>query len=62
VNTVDNDEALYFIEEKQLMGLGIGIVDVHLLASAIMINIPLWTNDKRLREIAKRLDILYKIS
>jgi predicted nucleic acid-binding protein len=62
VDTVGDDEILYFIEEKQLMGSGIGIVDVHLLASAIMTNIPLWTNDKRLKEIAKRLDILYKIS
>jgi len=44
------------------MGLGIGIVDVHLLASAIMTNIPLWTTDRRLKEVAKRLDILYKIS
>ena len=62
VNTVSDDEILYFIEEKQLMGLGIGIVDVHLLASAIMTNIPLWTADRRLKEVAKRLDILYKIS
>jgi len=62
VNTVSDDEILYFIEEKQLMGLGIGIVDVHLLASAIITNIPLWTTDRRLKEVAKRLNILYKIS
>lgn len=62
VNTVSDDEILYFIEEKRLMGLGIGIVDVHLLASAIMTNIPLWTTDRRLKEVAKRLDILYRIS
>jgi len=62
VNTVSDDEILYFIEEKRLMGLGIGIVDVHLLASAIMTNIPLWTTDRRLKEVAKRLNTLYKIS
>ena len=62
MNTVSDDEILYFIEEKQLMGLGIGIVDVHLLASAIITNIPLWTTDRRLKEVAKRLNILYKIS
>jgi predicted nucleic acid-binding protein len=62
VNTIGNDEALYFIEEKRLMGLGIGIVDVHLLASAIMTNTPLWTSDRRLKEVARRLDILYKIT
>lgn len=61
VNTISNDEALYFIEEKRLTGLGIGIVDVHLLASAIITNTPLWTADRRLKEVARRLDILYKI-
>jgi predicted nucleic acid-binding protein len=60
VTTISNDEALYFIEEKRLMGLGIGIVDVHLLASAIITNTPLWTNDRRLKEVARKLDILYK--
>ena len=62
VNTVSDDEILYFIEEKQLIGLGIGIVDVHLLASAIITNIPLWTTERRLKEVAKKLNILYKIS
>ncbi|MDA2918848.1 PIN domain-containing protein [Desulfobacterota bacterium AH_259_B03_O07] len=62
VNTVSNDEILYFIEEKRLMGLGIGIVDVHLLASAKMTNTPLWTTDGRLKELAKRLDILYRMT
>lgn len=60
VTAISNDEALYFIEEKRLMGLGIGIVDVHLLASAIITNTPLWTNDRRLKEVARKLDILYK--
>jgi predicted nucleic acid-binding protein len=62
VNTISNDEALYFIEEKHLMGLGIGIVDVHLLASAIMTNTPLWTSDRQLKEVGRRLDILYKMT
>ncbi|MGB7292175.1 MAG: PIN domain-containing protein [Thermodesulfobacteriota bacterium] len=61
VTTISNDEALYFIEEKRLMGLGIGIVDVHLLASAIISNTPLWTADRRLREVAQRLDIFYEM-
>jgi predicted nucleic acid-binding protein len=62
VNTISNDEALYFIEEKHLMGLGIGIVDVHLLASAIITNTPLWSSDMRLREVAKRLGTLYQMT
>ena len=62
VNTVSDDEIIYFIEEKQLMGLGTGIVDMHLLASSIMTNTPLWTNDTRLKEVARKLNILYNIS
>ncbi len=62
VNTVTNDEAIFLIEEKHLMGLGIGIVDVHLLASAIMTITPLWTTDRRLKEVAKTLNILYKMT
>ena len=48
VNTVSSDEILYFIEVKRVMRLGIGLVDVPLLASAIMTNSPLWTIDSRL--------------
>ncbi len=57
---VNHDEILYFIEERRLMGLGIGIVDIHLLASAIISNFPLWTIDKRLRVVAKQLDVHYE--
>jgi hypothetical protein len=42
------------------MGLGIGIVDVHLLASAMITNTALWTSDIPLRDVAMKLDILYK--
>lgn len=56
---VDHREVLYFIEERHLMGLGIGIVDVHLLASAIISGIPLWTLDKRLKMTAKHLGTHY---
>ncbi len=59
---VDHNEILYFIEEQYLMGLGIGIVDVHLLASAIISKIPLWTLDKRLIMAAKQMGTHYEAS
>ena len=49
------DEILGFIESKKLHGKGIGYVDVHLLASAALAGIKLWTRDKRLREVAQDL-------
>ena len=51
-------EILYFIDQRQLMGRGIGYVDAHLLASASL-NPParLWTRDKRLAHVAADLDL-----
>lgn len=55
--TIDLAEYLYFIEQNHLSGIGIGFVDVHLLASAKLSGIPLWTNDKRLKETALKLKV-----
>ena len=53
---VNHDEALYFIEQHGLMGKGIGYVDVNLLASvALVAGVKLWTQDKRLAQIAGEL-------
>ncbi len=57
--TIDLAEYLYFIEQNHLSGIGIGFVDVHLLSSAKLSEIPLWTNDKRLKETALKLKIFY---
>jgi len=57
--TIDLSEYLYFIEQNHLSGIGIGFVDVHLLSSAKLSGIPLWTNDKRLKETALKLKIFY---
>ncbi len=56
----EHDEILAFIENKKLMGIGIGLIDVHLLAAALLSNLPLWTADKRLRTTASKFSILYK--
>ena len=57
---IDLTEYLYFVEQNHLQGSGIGFVDVHLLASAKLSWIPLWTTDKRLREAAVRMNISYR--
>ena len=58
--TVDFDELLFFIEQNQLMGMGIGFVDVHLLASAKLSGLPLFTVDRRLKSAAIKLELSYK--
>jgi hypothetical protein len=53
----EHEEALQFIEEKRLMGRGLGYIDVHLMASSVLTRTPLWTLDKRLKEISTELGI-----
>ena len=54
-----HEEILQFIETNDLMGLGIGLIDVHLLASALLTGISLWTYDKKLQTAAGKLRIAY---
>ncbi|MGD7035285.1 type II toxin-antitoxin system VapC family toxin [Methylotuvimicrobium buryatense] len=50
-----------FIEANALFGLGIGFVDVHLLAAAkLALNATLWTRDKRLLAVATQLTMNYQ--
>ena len=52
------DEVNQFIETHALFGLGIGLIDVHLLAATqLAINAKLWTKDKRLLAVAMRLNV-----
>ncbi len=55
------DEVLAFIEREKLYGLGCGIVDMSLLASALMTaGTRLWTLDKCLATLAARFGIAFE--
>jgi len=54
-STASDPEVLAMIEIQQLMGRGIGWIDAHLLASALLEQVPLWTHDRRLARIAAEL-------
>ena len=47
-----DEETLFLIERRKLMGRGIGYVDAHLLAATILGGARLWTKDKALKSIA----------
>jgi predicted nucleic acid-binding protein len=51
------EEILHFIDKRNLFGQGIGWVDVNLLASCLLSNAALWTNDKSLKKLAKVLHL-----
>ena len=55
------DEALQFIENEHLFGLGCGLVDIMLLASTLMMpGARLWTLDHRLAGLADRFAVLHR--
>jgi len=56
---VAHEEVMRFIEDHTLMGKGLGPIDIHLIASAILTDIPLWIVDKKLNEISSKLGITY---
>ena len=52
-----NAEVLRLIEDQRLSGRGLGWIDVHLLASALLSNCRLWTLDSRLAKAAAELGL-----
>jgi hypothetical protein len=54
-----HEEVMQFIENYSLMGKGLGYIDIHLLASALLTNVPLWTLDKRLSEVSSKIGLAY---
>ncbi len=49
---VGDGEALAFIERHRLMGRGMGLIDIHLLASCMLAGVGLWTRDRSLARAA----------
>lgn len=52
-----DDEVLFLIEEQRLMGRGLGLIDVHLLASCLTDRCQLWTADKALAAAASQMGV-----
>jgi predicted nucleic acid-binding protein len=55
------DETLFFIEQQDLMGRGIGYIDAHLLAAAVIRGLPIWTKDKLLMVVAEEKGWAYSL-
>ena len=58
-STVPHTEVVAFVRDRRLSGRGVGWIDVHLLASAIVGHLRLWTADSRLSVVAKELGVAY---
>jgi len=54
-----DDEVLEFVGRNRLHGKGLGLIDMHLLASSVMTRQPIWTFDARLAKSAAELGLRY---
>ena len=58
-NVATREEVMLLIEQRSLYGKGLGLVDVHLLPSALLGHSPIWTRDNALRQAAMALRVGY---
>lgn len=56
---VAHGDVVAFVRDRQLHGRGIGWIDAHLLASALVGRLKLWTADSRLALVARELRVSY---
>ena len=59
VVSVEQNEALRFIDSHRLMGKGLGLIDIHLLISALLSGVLFWTHDHKLRLASFELNAAY---
>lgn len=57
----EHEEVLAMVERRRLMGTGIGWVDAHLLASVALAGARLWSLDRPLVEVARRLRLAAEV-
>jgi len=50
----EHSEVMAFVNARQLMGQGLGWVDMHLLASAALAGTAIWSLDRRLAAAAEK--------
>ena len=53
----DHAEVLHLINSHRLYGQGLGWIDAHLLASALLLGCELWTSDRLLHVLATRVGL-----
>jgi hypothetical protein len=60
VPAVGHADVASFVRTHKLYGRGVGWIDAHLLASALVADTPLWTADAHLTRLATELGIAYR--
>ena len=58
---VPHRDLVAFVRDRGLHGRGVGWIDIHLLASAIVERLQLWTADPRLSAVANEFGVAYTV-
>jgi predicted nucleic acid-binding protein len=61
IRLVPHEQVVEFVRDRDLQGRGVGWIDVHLLASALVAHAQLWTADPRFSVMADEFGIGYKV-
>jgi len=61
VPDVGHADVATFVRARKLYGRGVGWIDAHLLASAVVADTPLWTADEHLARLAGELGIAHRL-
>lgn len=56
---VPHREVVAFAHDRDLYARGVGWIDIHLLASAVVGRLQVWTADPRFAAVAKELGVAY---
>lgn len=59
VSVIAHDEVIQFVTSRRLHGRGIGWIDAHLLASALVAGVGLWTADATLAKLAAHVGVAF---
>ena len=60
IPTVAHAEVTAFVRSNKLHGRGVGWIDAHLLASALVADTPLWTADESLARLAAQFGVAHR--
>jgi predicted nucleic acid-binding protein len=59
---VPHSDVIAFVRDRDLSGRGVGWIDIHLLASALVGRLQLWTVDSAFAAVAKKLGVAYEMA
>lgn len=61
-NMVPHEDVVAFVRHGALHGRGVGWIDIHLLAVAVVEGLQIWTADQSFADMAAELGVAYEVA